>query len=156
MDPTPPLASKLIRTGTDVLVIHCGDYRFQTAFREFLSSTLSFPSYDLMVIPGGPLTLAPIEPFPKYHWATWNWTRFFVEIHKLRRLILIQHQDCGFYKSISAHLNIQPESLRTRQVDDLRRIRDSLGRELPQLTVDTYFASWDSSDRISIDPVSSD
>lgn len=153
MDPSPTRASRLTRTETDVLAIHCGDYRFQTAFHEFLSSTLSLPSYDLMVIPGGPLTLAPIEPFPKYHWATWNWTRFFVEFHRLRRLILIQHQDCGFYKSMSTHLNVPADSLRPRQEEDLRRIRQSLRRELPQLAVDTYFASWDSSDRISIDPI---
>ena len=151
---TPPFTSKLIRTQTDVLAIHCGDYRFQSAFHEFLSSALNLPSYDLMVIPGGPLTLAPVEPFPQYHWATWNWTRFFVEIHQLRRLILIQHQDCGFYKSMSAHLHVPPDFLRLRQEDDLRRIRESLARELSQLAVDTHYASWDSSDRILIEPVS--
>jgi hypothetical protein len=140
--------SKLNRTEANTLVIHCGDYRFQSALHEFLNSSLKLPSYDLMVIPGGPLTLAADDPFPKYHWATWKWLRFFIEQHKLTRLILIQHQDCGFYKAMSEHLNIAAGQLRERQEQDLRRVREAIGRELPQVAVDLYYAGWDASGRV--------
>jgi len=146
------LSSKLNRTEANALVIHCGDYRFQAAFNEFLNRSLNLGTYDLLVIPGGPLTLMPLDPFPKYRWASWNWLRFFVEQHKLTRLILIQHQDCGFYKAMSGHLNAPLESLRERQEEDLRRARDEIARELPHLAVDTYYAGWDSSDRVMIEP----
>ena len=148
---TLTLTSKLNRKEATALVIHCGDYRFQAAFHEFLNRSLHLETYDLMVIPGGPLTLTPLDPFPKYHWAGWNWLRFFVEQHKLTRLILIQHQDCGFYKAMSAHLNAPLESLRERQEQDLRRARDQVARELPHLAVDTYYAGWDFSDRVLIE-----
>jgi hypothetical protein len=142
------LTSKLNRTEANTLVIHCGDYRFQVALHEFLNRTLQLASYDLMVIPGGPLTLTGDDPFPKYHWATWKWLRFFVEQHKLTRLILIQHQDCGFYKAMAEHLNTPLEQLRRRQEHDLRRARETMGRELPHVAVDLYYAGWDSSDRV--------
>jgi hypothetical protein len=39
----PPfqLESKLKRGETEILVIHCGDYRFQAGFSEFLNSRLN-------------------------------------------------------------------------------------------------------------------
>jgi hypothetical protein len=65
--PTYTLTSKIRRTETDVLAIHCGDYRFQDAFHEFLNRTLDLGgNYDLMVIPGGPLSLTLFEYLPKF------------------------------------------------------------------------------------------
>ncbi|HTU33673.1 MAG TPA: hypothetical protein VMF66_07710 [Candidatus Acidoferrum sp.] len=148
------VSSKLNRTEAGALVIHCGDYRFQSALHEFLNRTLNLASYDLMVIPGGPLGLTLADPFPKYQWASWKWLRFFVEQHKLTRLILIQHQDCGFYKSMAEHLNFSIESLRERQEQDLRRVRESVSRELPHLAVDLYYAGWNSSDNVTVTSVS--
>lgn len=145
--------SKLIRTEADTLAIHCGDYRFQSALYQFLNDTLNLASYDLMVVPGGPLGLTFGEPFPKFGWASWRWLRFFIEQHKLARLVLIQHQDCGFYKSMAEHLNFAAEQLRERQEQDLRRVRDTMSRELAHVAVDLYYAGWDSSDRIVIEPI---
>ncbi len=146
MNPTP----KLNRTAADVLVIHCGDYRFQVALHEFLNRTLNLASYDLMVIPGGPLTLISDDPLSKYQWVSWDWLRFFIEKHKLTRLILIQHQDCGFYKAMAPRLKVPIEQLRERQERDLRRVRKAMKRELPHVTVDLYYAGWDSSDRVDV------
>lgn len=147
------ITPKLNRAEADTLVVHCGDYRFQLALYDFLNHTLNLASYDLMVVPGGPLGLTFGEPFPKFGWASWRWMRFFVEQHKLTRLVLIQHQDCGFYKSMAEHLNFATEQLRERQEQDLRRVREGMSRELPHLAVDLYYAGWDSSDRIVIEPV---
>jgi len=150
--PNPNSPSKLTRTPTDVLAIHCGDYRFQSAFHDFLTRRLNLVTYDLMVIPGGPLSLRLGEHFPDYSASAAKWTHFFVELHKLRRVILIQHQDCGFYKSMPADL-FSSTDLRISQEHDLRRIREALAAELPHLAIDLYYASWDASDNVIFDPV---
>jgi hypothetical protein len=147
------LNSKIRRGDTTVLAIHCGDYRFQEAFHEFLNRSLNLDgNYDLLVIPGGPLSLTLVEYLPKFQWASWKWLRFFAEQHKIERLILIQHQDCAFYRTIPAHLHSSPHP-RQRQEQDLRRVREALRKDLPQLVVDAYYAGWDSTDRIQIDAV---
>jgi hypothetical protein len=80
--------------------------------------------------------------------------RFFAEVHKIRRLILIQHQDCGFYyKTMPAHLHASAEP-RQRQEQDLRRVKDAMKRDLPQPAVELYYAGWDATDRVTIDSVS--
>jgi hypothetical protein len=148
-----PLPAKLNRNETNVLVVHCGDYRFQAAFHDFLSRGLNLGTYDLMVIPGGPLSFTLDEHLPKYRWAARKWLHFFVEVHKLSRVILIQHQDCGFYKSMPASLFVSSD-LRECQERDLRRVRDILSGELPHLAVDMYYAGWDASDSVVFEPIS--
>jgi hypothetical protein len=151
----PPfqLESKLKRGETEILVIHCGDYRFQAGFHDFLNSRLNLnENYDLMVIPGGPLSLTLFEYLPKFSWASWKWLRFFVEKHGIKRLILIQHQDCGFYKTMPAHLHDSAEP-RERQEQDLRRAATTMKRDFPDLKVELYYAGWDATDRVTIDSI---
>lgn len=148
--PTFQLESKLKRGRTEILVIHCGDYRFQQAFYEFLNGALNLNgSYDLMVIPGGPLSLTLFEYLPKFSWVSWKWLRFFVEKHGIRRLILIQHQDCAWYQTMPVHLHASSE-LRQRQEQDLGRVKTTMKKDFPNLTVELYYASWDPTDRITI------
>ena len=151
--PNYALTSKIQRAETDVLAIHCGDYRFQAAFQEFLNGALNLDgNYDLLVIPGGPLSLTLFEYLPKFNWASWKWVRFFADQHKIRRLILIQHQDCAFYKTMPLHLHASPEP-RQRQEQDLRRVKEAMKRDLPQLAVELYYAGWNATDRVTIDSI---
>ena len=153
--PTFQLESKLKRAETEILVIHCGDYRFQAAFYEFLNHALTLnENYDLMVIPGGPLSLTLLDYLPKFSWASWKWFRFFVEKHRIRRLILIQHQDCAWYQTMPLHLHASPD-LRQRQEQDLERVKTSMKKDFPNLTVELYYAGWDPTDRITIDSIPS-
>jgi hypothetical protein len=132
-------------------VIHCGDYRFQGAFYEFLNRNLNLnENYDLIVIPGGPQSLSLVEYLPKFSWSSWKWFRFFVEKHGIRRLILIQHQDCAWYQTMPAHLHASSD-LRERQEQDLGRITNALKKDFPDLSVELYYAGWDAEDRITFD-----
>jgi hypothetical protein len=106
-----------------------------------------------MVIPGGPLSLAIFEYLPKFSWASWKWFRFFVERHGIRRLILIQHQDCAWYQTMPVYLHASLD-LRKRQVQDLGRINSMLKKDFPELTVELYYAGWGAGDRITIDAIS--
>jgi len=147
------LTSQIQRAVTDVLAVHCGDYRSQGAFHEFLSQSLGLQeNYDLMVIPGGPLSLTLFEYLPKFSWSSWKWLRFFVEQHEVKRLVLIQHQDCAWYKTMPLHLHASPEP-RERQEQDLRRVREAMKKDFAQLSVALYYAGWDSSGRVMVEEV---
>ena len=56
------------------------------------------------------------------------------------RLILIQHQDCVWYKSLPLHLHSSSEP-RQRQDEDLRKLGHALRKDLPQLRVEIVFCS---------------
>jgi hypothetical protein len=136
-----------------VLVVHCSDRRIQAGLNEFLNKGLNLHSnYDLLVIPGGPQCLTLIEYLPKFSWASWKWFRYLVETHSLKRLILIAHQDCGWYKALPLHLHTVSDP-RHRQEEDLRRARTVLTKEFPDLRVELYYAAWDPSDRVTVEAV---
>jgi hypothetical protein len=127
-------SSKLNRIETDVLVVHCSDHRFQAGLYEFLNLSLNLnENYDLLVIPGGP--------------------QFLVERHELKRLIMIAHEDCGWYRELPFHLHASSEP-RQRQEEDLRRVKRALARDFPELHVELYYAGWDANDRVTVEPIS--
>ena len=148
------LRSKLNRQPADTLAIHCGDFRFQQAFHEFLTATLQLgESYDLMVLPGGPLSLTHQLSHGEDTRAARKWVRFFVEMHALKRVVLIQHQDCGWYQTMSAKLR-DPATLRQTQEQDLKRAAEVLQESFPDLRVDLYLCGWDANDAITIESIS--
>jgi hypothetical protein len=148
------LSSALPKQGVEVLAIHCSDYRFQAGFYEFLNRQLKLDgNYDLLVLPGGPQCLTLVEYLPKFSWASWKWFRFLMDAHGLKRLILIQHRDCKWYKELPFHLHSSAEP-RLRQEEDLRRARTALLKEHPELSVELYYAGCDSSEHITVDTVS--
>jgi hypothetical protein len=145
--PSYEVVARLESSEPRALVVHCGDHRFQAAFQEFLNRNLGLAgNYDLIVIPGGPQSLTLVEYLPKFSWASWRWLRFFVENHDIGRLILIQHQDCVWYKSLPLHLHVSAEP-RLRQEEDLGKLAQALRREFPQLRAELYYAAWDEKDQ---------
>lgn len=146
-------SSKLNRGHADVLVVHCSDHRFQAGLHDFLNAGLRLGgNYDLLVLPGGPQCLTLVEYLPKLSWALTKWVRFLIEAHELKRMVLIAHQDCGWYKQLPFHL-FGSSDPRRQQEDDLRRVHQAMARDFPQVRVELYYASWDSNDQVAIDPV---
>lgn len=145
--------SKVERASTEVLVVHCSSSRFQAGMSDFLNQGLNLHSnYDLLVIPGGPQCLTLVEYLPKFSWAGWKWFRFLVENHELKRLILVAHQDCSWYKDLPLHLHTVSDP-RQRQEEDLHRAKAKLTKEFPHLHVDLYYAASDSSGRVTVEAV---
>lgn len=122
---------------TDTLLVHCSDHRLANSCQEFVEKQLKVPVYDLVSVPGGPQFLRALEYLPKFTWAGRRWLRFLVDSHRIRRVILIAHLDCGWYK----HLHGTNESHVERQKNDLRHATDDLREWLPGLQVESYFAS---------------
>jgi hypothetical protein len=68
-------------------------------------------------------------------------------------MVLIAHQDCGWYKELPMHLHASPEP-RLRQEEDLRRAWRTVAKEHPDLKVELYYAAWDAKDRVTMEAVS--
>lgn len=123
--------------GTTTLVVRCSDHRFQRAFDHFIENVLRIESYDLIAVPGGPQFLVALDYLPKFAWVGNRWTKFLAEAHGLKRVVLIGHEDCGWYK----HVHGSHAELETRQREDLHHARDQLRRALPGVAVETYLAT---------------
>ena len=81
-----------------VLVIQCIDYRFQSNLNKWI--TENFNNYDLLSIAGSSLSLTIDNE------NTNNWKKTIKEhilvsykLHNISKIILIDHEDCGAYKT---------------------------------------------------------
>lgn len=147
--------SRVQNAATDALVIHCSDHRFQAGVREFLDEALGLrANYDSVVVPGGPQCLVELAALPKFSWASRKWSRTLIDLHRLKRLILIAHQDCGWYKWLAAW-NPLSVPVRQKQEEDLRTAKRTAGQMARDLAVDLFYAGWDSEEVVTVETVAS-
>lgn len=129
-----------------VLVISCSSNVFLPYTREFLEKHLGLSTYDLLAVPGGPQFLLLTEYLPKFAWVGHKWVKFLVERHRLKRVIIISHEDCAWYSEerlVPAFLQkfgVGIKSLKERQIEDLREIVGALHNLGLPITVEAYYA----------------
>lgn len=75
------------------LAVFCSDERFAAATLEFLRRALNMERCDLMVVAGGPAFIAQGES------NLMERMELLVTTHGVRRIALITHADCGYYKN---------------------------------------------------------
>jgi hypothetical protein len=113
--------------------VFCSDERFVEASLSFLKDTLGIKSCDLIVTAGGPAfinagTVSLMDNLKLLH-----------EEHKLKRLVLISHEDCKYYSNKFKNLDV--DKVIEQQVKDLIIARQKLPDLLPDMKTEIYFAA---------------
>ena len=98
--------------------MYCSDGRVGEHFDDFMQVGLQLPRYDRLALPGGPACLAGYTEARLEEEGVIDELRFLVSAHNLSRIVLIQHQDCAFYK---ARLKVREQSMEQLQKADLVR-----------------------------------
>ncbi len=136
------------------LVLTCSSNAFYPYVREFLEKFLQLPegTYDYLSVPGGPQFLMLTEYLPKFAWAGQRWVKFLVEKHRLKKIILITHEDCAWYNDerliptflqklgIGGSSASQTSTLKERQIEDLRGMAQSIHELISPIHIDAYYA----------------
>ncbi len=118
--------------------VYCSDGRVCEQYDDFLQNGLKLPRYDRVALPGGPACLAGYSAARIQEAGLLDELKFLVDAHGLERVVLIQHEDCAFYK---VRLTVREQSLEQLQKADLVRaahmIRQVIGM---QEGIEGYFA----------------
>lgn len=117
--------------------IYCSDGRLGEHFDDFLEQGLSLPRYDRVTLPGGPGCLAGHPQAHLEEQGVMDELQFLVEVHGLKRIILITHQSCAFYAS---RLALKEPRLELVQKADLVRAAAFAHRVTGIDAIDAYFA----------------
>jgi hypothetical protein len=132
-------ASRAAEASPEALVLHCSDHRFQTAFNEFLTHGLELRSYGLLSIPGGGHFISLETYLPKFAKIGFQSVSFLVKRSRPRRIILIGHDDCLFFKERAQFFFFEAD-LNEKQFANLKKAREVIHSRYPDLAVDIYFA----------------
>lgn len=117
--------------------LYCSDGRMGEHFDDFLQNGLSLPRYDRVSLPGGPACLAGHPQASLEEKGVVDELQFLVEVHQLRRVVLIAHQACAFY---SSRLELKEPRLELMQRADLVRAAAIVHRVTGLDAIDAYFA----------------
>ncbi len=117
--------------------IYCSDGRLGEHFDDFLQAGLSLPRYDRVCLPGGPACLAGHPQAHLEEQGVLDELKFLVEVHKLKRVVLLAHQGCAFYAS---RLDLKEPRLELVQRADLVRAAAYVHRVTGLGAIEAYFA----------------
>lgn len=127
--------------------IYCSDGRFGDQMDEFLHEGLGLPRYDRIALPGGAACLAGHATACYERDALQRQLRFLIEAHELRRVVLIAHEGCAFYKDLWLGLR----TVREQQAIDLQKAAELIESSHPHVDVDSYFALRAGDSRIAFE-----
>lgn len=139
--PSPPVVFRSTiayeRARIHAAAIYCSDGRMGEQFDDFLQSGLKLPRYDRVALPGGPACLADHQQAHVQAQGVVDELKFLIEVHGLKRIVLLAHEGCAFY---SARLGLKDRRLELSQQADLIRAAAFVRRITEIDAVEAYFA----------------
>ncbi len=117
--------------------LYCSDGRLGEHFDDFLQNGLELPRYDRVSLPGGPACLAGHPEAHLEEQGVVDELKFLVEVHKLKRVVLIAHQGCAFY---GTRLELNEPRLELVQRADLVRAAAFVHRVTGLDRIEGYYA----------------
>ena len=119
----------------NALIIGCSDGRV-TARLDALLAEAGAPDANRLLVPGGPLPLT--RPGTERR-AALDYVREIVDVHDVRVIFLVAHQECTAYQRALGGLGFDQQELLER---DLRRVKTLLETTFPGVDVRSYVIPW--------------
>ena len=83
------------------MVLSCMDPRFQPIVNNYLKKRKLNGKYSAFTIAGSAIGVTASK-FKKWHKSFWDNIHISIKLHKIKKLIVINHQDCGAAKMMNS------------------------------------------------------
>ena len=83
------------------MVLSCMDPRFQPIVNNYLKKRKLNGKYSAFTIAGSAIGVTATK-FKKWHKPFWDNIHISIKLHKIKKLIVINHQDCGAAKMMNS------------------------------------------------------
>jgi hypothetical protein len=127
----------------DVLALTCIDYRLVDDGVRFFGTLHLTNEYDQVALAGA--SLAAVSPkFPSSNAAFWDHVDIAKQLHHIKRIVFLDHRDCGAYKvafgkEFAAARN--PETAQHKTV--MLQAKEMLAQKHPDLGCEGYLMALD-------------
>ena len=122
------------------MVLSCIDPRFQPIVYNYLKKKKLIGKYSSFTIAGAAVGVTA-HKFRKWHKAFWDNIDTSIKLHKIKKLIVINHRDCGAAKILNGKkkFNEQHESLIHKR--SFNQIKKTLKKRHKKLKVEMFLIS---------------
>ncbi|PYN94641.1 MAG: hypothetical protein DMD89_21080 [Candidatus Rokuibacteriota bacterium] len=132
----PSTGARAAEEDTEALLLSCMDYRLTDQTTRYMSGRGLRDKYDHIILAGAALG-ALTEKFPAWNQTFWDHVSVARDLHKIRKVILLDHRDCGAYKVILGEDFAKDPAKETAvHTAQLRRLRTMVKEKYPALGVE--------------------
>ena len=125
------------------MVLSCIDPRFQSIVHNYLKKKKLNGKYSAFTIAGSAIGVTAYK-FKKWHKVFWQNFDISVKLHKIKKLIVINHRDCGAAKII----NGKKEFSRINEIkvhkNSFQKIKKIFKKKYPKLSIEFKIISLNS------------
>ena len=116
------------------MVLSCIDPRFQTKVYNYLKNKKLIGEYSSFTIAGAGIGVTH-NKFKKWHKTFWDNLDVSIKLHKISRLIVINHEDCGAAKIANYKKKFNSIIERKIHKESFKNIKKIIKKRYPYLKV---------------------
>ena len=117
------------------MVLSCMDPRFQTKVSNYLKRRKLNGKYSAFTIAGAAVGVTASK-FKKWHTTFWENLNTSIKIHRIEKLIVINHKDCGAAKIVNGKKEFTPQNEMKIHEYSFEKIKLNLKKKHPRLKVE--------------------
>ena len=125
------------------MVLSCIDPRFQTLVYNYLKKKKLNGKYSAFTIAGGAIGVTH-NKFKKWHSVFIENLSTSIKLHKIEKLIVINHTDCGAAKIVNGTKEFTLSYEKKIHKESLSKIKKKIKKRFPKLKVESNLISLDS------------
>ena len=124
------------------MVLSCMDPRFQPIVYNYLKKKKLNSKYSSFTIAGSAIGVTA-NKFKKWHKTFWDNFETSVKLHNIKKLIVINHRDCGAAKIIIRKKNISKIDETRVHKNSFQKIKKIFKKKYPKLKIELKLISLD-------------
>ena len=122
------------------MVLSCIDPRFQPIIFNYLTKKRLKGKYSLFTVAGASIGVTSPK-FKKWHRSFWDNFETSIKLHKIRKLIVINHRDCGAAKIVNGKKDFNSLNEIKIHKSSFKKIKKVFKKKYSKLKIETYLIS---------------
>ena len=118
----------------EAMVLSCIDPRFQKPVHEHLKDKKLTGKFSAFTIAGGSIGVTN-NKFKKWHSTFWENLETSINLHKINKLIILNHNDCGAAKIANNNKNFNSRIEIAIHKKSFNKIKKTLKKKFPKIKV---------------------
>ena len=120
------------------MVLSCMDPRFQPKVFNYLKKRRLIGQYSAFTIAGAAVGITH-NKFKKWHNTFLDNLLTSIQLHKINKLIVINHQDCGAAKIVNSKKEFDKDIEEEIHKNSFKKLKKILKKKFPKLHSEFYF-----------------
>ena len=129
-----------MKSNYKAMVLSCIDPRFQPIVYNYLKKKKLMGKYSSFTIAGSSVGVTA-NRFKKWHKVFWENFDTSVKLHNIKKLIVINHQDCGAAKIINGKKEFSTINETKVHKTSFQKLKKIFKKKYPELKIELKFVS---------------